>query len=856
MYRVVVGSSRMRRGHPMVLQCVVVALGGVAGGGASAARGSELLAAVEFNSAMLRSPVDTRVFAQGNPVPAGVVEVELYVNQIWEGHAPIEFRLPANDSRMARPCYDQRLLDLLGFDPHSHALREDELRCEPLASIVADADARYDAASLRLDVTAPQARLQRAKRSHVDPALWDRGISAATLQYSYNGFRAEVASGPTVSSHYLMLRGGMNWQDWRLRWNGTGLWGGPTGFQYRHSQTYLQRSLVGWRSQLTLGDAVSDGRVFDSVAFRGVQLASDERMYDDSQRGFAPVIRGIANSNARVRVMQRGIVIHEITVPPGAFLIDDLYPTGSSGDLLVTVTEADGSQRSFTVAYSSVAELLRPGVVRYGLTVGQFRHTPSSHAPYLLQGTLRRGFSNWLTGYSGLMAAQGYSAAAVGVALNTPIGALSADVTQARSELGDGLTRQGHGLRASYSRMIAASGTQVDMAAHRYSSGGFYNASETFLMRDGATPETFHGWSRTVRRRHRLQIGVAQSLPNQWGHFNLSASAQDYWQRSGSDVDFQIGYHRQIGDVSLSVHYGRARRLDTGATEGRGMVTVSMPLGARSTHTPSYSASLVSEKNTQWLGNSLSGTWGDAQQFSYNAHTTLANPTGGERSLAWGSSAAWSAPYAIVSGSYARGPRSAQYGASISGGIVAYADGVVLAPTLGDTSAIIVAEHAGGARVVNANGVRLDDQGRAVVPYLSPYRHNAVELDPSGLSTDVELKVSSQNVAPTAGAVSLLTFPTEIGYSVLLQGQRENGVALPFGAALVDDTGRLAGFVGQAGKALVRVVHKRGVLRAQWGDRPADLCEMRYELPPDSTRDAVGFRRLDAVCVAQFKETS
>ena len=75
MYRVVVGSSRMRRGHPMVLQCVVVALGGVAGGGAGAARGSELLAAVEFNSAMLRSPVDTRVFAQGNPVPAGVVDM-------------------------------------------------------------------------------------------------------------------------------------------------------------------------------------------------------------------------------------------------------------------------------------------------------------------------------------------------------------------------------------------------------------------------------------------------------------------------------------------------------------------------------------------------------------------------------------------------------------------------------------------------------------------------------------------------------------------------------------------------------------------------------------------------------------
>ncbi|KYF17681.1 hypothetical protein AIZ04_25550, partial [Salmonella enterica subsp. enterica serovar Typhimurium] len=77
------------------------------------------------------------------------------------------------------------------------------------------------------------------------------------------------------------------------------------------------------------------GELFDSTQFRGVQLASDDRMLPDSERGFAPVVRGVANSNAKVRISQNGLTIYETTVAPGAFEIDDLYPTGYGGDLIV-----------------------------------------------------------------------------------------------------------------------------------------------------------------------------------------------------------------------------------------------------------------------------------------------------------------------------------------------------------------------------------------------------------------------------------------------------------------------------------------------------------------------------------------
>ncbi|SQI97309.1 fimbrial biogenesis outer membrane usher protein [Klebsiella oxytoca] len=51
-----------------------------------------------------------------------------------------------------------------------------------------------------------------------------------------------------------------------------------------------------------MGDTFTTGDVFDSVQFRGIQLMSDDEMLPDSQRGFAPTIRGMAHSNAKVTI--------------------------------------------------------------------------------------------------------------------------------------------------------------------------------------------------------------------------------------------------------------------------------------------------------------------------------------------------------------------------------------------------------------------------------------------------------------------------------------------------------------------------------------------------------------------------
>ena len=112
---------------------------------------------------------------------------------------------------------------------------------------------------------------------------------------------------------------------------------------------------------------------FDGINFRGAQLASDDNMLPDSQRGFAPVIHGIARGTAQVTIKQNGYDIYNSTVPPGPFTINDIYAAGNSGDLQVTIKEADGSTQIFTVPYSSVPLLQREGHTRYSITAGEYR---------------------------------------------------------------------------------------------------------------------------------------------------------------------------------------------------------------------------------------------------------------------------------------------------------------------------------------------------------------------------------------------------------------------------------------------------------------------------------------------------
>lgn len=185
------------------------------------------------------------------------------------------------------------------------------------------------------------------------------------LNYDYNFYQTTTWGWGKTSSRFLNLNGGVNLGNWHYRHQGSLNWGrinsynDDGGSRYRAYANYLQRDIPFLKSQIMVGDFTTNGALFDNLSLRGVQLFSDDRMLPESTKGYAPAVRGIAQTNALVTIRQNTNLIYETTVPPGPFEITDLYPSSYGGDLHVTVTEADGSAQTFTVPFNTLSRLLR-----------------------------------------------------------------------------------------------------------------------------------------------------------------------------------------------------------------------------------------------------------------------------------------------------------------------------------------------------------------------------------------------------------------------------------------------------------------------------------------------------------------
>lgn len=806
---------------------------------------------VIFNTDFMRSDVDVSAYSRGNPVPAGEYSVELYVNERWKGKTNVTFKMTEEKSTIAKPCFDLNLVAKLGIDierikPETLEKLKSDHACVQPQDIATDLVANYDVSMQRINLQSPQIYLVRNARGYVSPELWDNGITAATLQYDYNAYHSEMSGSDSISTQYLGLQGGFNWDVWRLRYRGSFNWTEGQGWNYDNTNTYLERAIVPLRSKLVLGESSTDGQVFDSIAFRGVMLMSDDRMYTDSQRGFAPLINGIANTNALVRISQRGIRIYESTVPPGPFVIDDLYPTGTGGDLLVTVKEADGSEHSFTVTFASIAELLRPGTTRYSVMGGRYHNTTINEEPEIMMGTLRHGFTNLITGYTGLLGGEDYQSAVAGVALNTGVGAISADIAHARTKLYDETSAEGQSFRLSFAKILPVTNTNITLASYRYSSSGYYDMNDAMLLRDSQRRSHSGYYSSSINRKNRIQLSAAQNISDTWGSFNISASTQDYWNRNGQDTEYQIGYSNGFKWFTLNVNANRSRDLDTGKWDNKIAVGISLPLG-ESAHTAYLSSTYVQERDHRGLQNSIAGTLGSDRQYNYNAFASVDHYKDSADKNTGGVSGNWTSPWSTVGGSFSAGNGYQQYSMNMSGGAIAWRNGIVLTPIMGDTMAVIEAENAGGAKITSNSSLRLDNSGKAAVPYLTPYRQNTIELDPKGLSNDVSLDVTSQNSVPTAGAVVLMKYKTDTGHSALLN-INHSGEVLPFGSSIYDETDNNVGYITQGGQGFVRVKNESGRLYVQWGNNGSQRCSFHYQLPQKRTTSINDMPLINAVC--------
>lgn len=761
---------------------------------------------VQFNTSFLDTGyaggVDLKQFSEGNGMLPGQYLVDVYLNDELVTSERMTFSKQA-DGQVAA-CMTSELLAHLNVEPS--ALQNTQglnaTGCSSIGSIIPHARVMFDSGQQRLNIRLPQEDMQKTARGSVPPALWQTGSVAGFVSYNANAYQTHT-NGQAFESRYLSLNAGINLGEWYFRHNGSLSSQTDSGSHYQSLNSYVQHDVSTLGGRFLAGQANTSGRLFDSVSYTGVSLFSDDQMLPESQRGYAPEIRGIARSTARVTVRQSGNVIYETTVPTGAFIINDLYPTGFGGDLDVTVRESDGSESHFLVPYASVADLLRPGSHRYEAVAGRYRSQAGQDGQPFYQATWQQGLTNILSLYGGIQLSTGYQAYQGGGAVSTPVGALALDVTQAQTRT-QTQTFSGQSYRVTWNKLISDTQSNIALAAYRFSTRDYLDFSQAMqyqnLERGGVVNSAL-----LYRTKNRYSLTLSQGLGDAWGTLSASGISQNYWNRSGNDMQYQVGYSNRWDRVSYSVTASRSRTQD-GVMNTSWLLSFSIPLGGERPMT--FSAGLARDV----VGNiseqaSLSGTAGEEQQMSWGvngAHDTSGGSTGSV-------SGQYISPWSTVSGGAGLGRDSQTLSAGLTGSVVAHPAGITFTPYTGDTWVVVHAPGAAGADVTSYPGLKLDHWGNAVMPASMPYQRNTVGLDPKNLADTVELDSTSTSVVPRSGAVVMAKFETRSGYALLLTPARPDA-GLPFGASVTDEKGNAQGLVGQAGMIYTRVEDAQGRL--------------------------------------------
>ncbi|MBJ9984142.1 fimbrial biogenesis outer membrane usher protein [Acinetobacter sp. S40] len=828
----------------------------------------------EFNTEFLQDVTDqvsVDAVKYGYSIAPGTYDFSIFINNQKVDTRPVQFYKNAQNTVV--PCFDQAFIDnynILFLSPEQR--KQDAQGCYDLTAIP-NVSIDQDIGLQKLSLSIPQVNLQQYARGYVPTRLFNQGINALILNYSANSNYFNNKDSQDRHNNSLFLNGGLNWGAWRYR-NQSNFtqYSGQSG-SWQNISNKLERDLqTSVPTRLEIGDSFSNNDVFDSTNFRGVQFSSDAIQLPIGLQNYAPVVRGVAQTNATVEIRQNGYIIYSTNVAPGNFTIDDLYAANESGNLEVSVIESDGRVRKFVQPYSSVPNMVRAGQSKFQLTAGQYRsgNTDTYH-PYFGQFTYAYGINNYFTPYAGLIASEDYYSAAAGLAWSLGnFGALSSDLTYAHNKTAQGLTKEGISLRFLYAKSLNTLGTNVRLVGYRYSTQDYYSFSdavqEKAQWKNGSYEYTYddnntlnneqlseqerrrYFYSSTYyNKRNQFQISVNQNL-GEWGQVYATLAKTDFWQKEYNQESWQIGYNKNYKDIAYGLYYQKNKSMFQGADYNVGFnisIPLERPRAAKkydliSNNDYQYSNLTGSTATTALSGSFLEDKNLNAQiQFS---HTEQNN----NDSVALNTS--YRGTKLNSSFGYTYSDQYQQVSASVNGGILVHSGGILFGQQMYSNPIIIEAKGAEGVRIDNQPGLKIDKSGYAVVSGSSAYMRNRVALKAEDLGQNMNIDDPViTDIVPTKFAIVKVKFDVQSGHSVLAN-LRFNEKYVTTGASILDaKTQKNVGLVGLNGQAYLTGVQSQQQLVAKWGN--ADFEQCQFSLPTLNNRE-MGYDEIDLSCHA------
>lgn len=830
----------------------------------------------EFNTAFLSmgdqhaDSASLKAVTQGYDILPGNYQFLVYVNKEQIDSRMIEF-VENTQTKSIIPCIRPEYITdygiLISAEQQNDALNK---ACIDLKSYIPSAVVSFDAGIQRLDLSIPQLNLEYRPRGYIPKKMLDQGINAAMLNYSLSGSHIRNDQTQDFNNFYALLNGGFNYGAWRYRNRSSFISQTRNNSQWQSISNKLERDIISLQSRLELGDSFTNSDVFDSFSFRGLQVSTDEQQLPYSLQDYAPVVRGVASTNALVEVRQNGYVIYSANVAPGPFELKDIVSAKDSGDLNIRVIENNGQVQQYTQPYSAVPNMLRPGRWKYQLTAGRYRtgNYDNDYEPYLGKATLAYGLNNNFTPYGGLLiAGQHYQSIGAGMGLSLgDFGAFSADVTYAKNELASGESSDGSSFRFLYSKSLNTYGTNFKVIGYRYSTRGYYDLADSVAERsqwqngyyqysylqpnynqiNNLTDEERRRYALSenyYNKKNQIQISLSQSL-GELGQVYLNVNNVDYWNADISQRSWQAGYNTYFKGATIGMYYQNTQGqfIDSDYSVG---LNVSIPLGKPQknphnyTSTSSYSYNKQSGSNVQ---TGISGNFLKDKNLQVQAQTGYSEQN--KQSLYF--NAAYQGSHADVDTSYNYSDNYQQVSGNLRGGILMHSDGVIFGRELVSNPILIEAKGAKGVRIENQPGLAIASNGYALINASNAYRRNRVALLAEDIGTKININETIiRDIVPTKDAIVKVKFEVTHGNNLLATLTRANKQPVAIGSIIYDSNNKNLGMVGINGVSYIVSTQSNARLTTKWGDAEDEQCS--FNVPELNTQE-LGYTEANVIC--------
>ena len=790
----------------------------------------------------------------------GVYDVDVYVNQQSIGRKEIEF--VAEENGGVRPCFHYAFIEQLGLIKDILiTIPKSENKCISLSDY-AEVTTNFNLSQLNLNLMIAQNDLIHLPHGYTNPDSWEVGDSIGFINYIVSAYHSSIHSGfghQTQTSGFLSVNGGINFGKWQLRQQSNVSFseGGKT--QWNNTKSYVQRPIEQIEGNILVGQIYTSGRFFSGLRFTGVNVSSDDRMLPPSRRGYAPTITGIAKSNAKISIFQNHRILYETSVSAGAFTINDLYPTSYNGDLQVKVEEADGSVSEFIVPFSAIPESLRKGRVKYNFDAGKTKNI--SENSYFADSSIQYGLSNKVTLISGLRIGDDYYAGLLGGTYANYFGSFGTTLTYSYADKVGGKLLTGWMANLNYSKTFTPTQTTLNLAGYLYSADDYLDLSEVLEKRYTMKNNSIGQSSENYKQSSRLSITMNQAM-NKWGTLFLSSSVSKYHDCNYRNIQAQFGYNKSFNNgiifnaSVLRQHYHSNNNkqanfhyfLAKNKSEASVNLSLSIPLimGSKNgSNSISLSYANSAQHNKSYQA-SFSGYQGRVNPLNYMAGLSY-NEQSDKAILNAGIGRRFT--YANTGLNASVSSQYWQVATNVQGALAVHSGGITFGPYLSDTFALVEAKGAQGAEVNNSQGSKIDWNGYALVPSLTPYQPNTISLNPAGTSYFLDIDAIHDKIVPYAGATIKLKFKTKKGYPLLIQTKFLSGDFIPLGASILNDKSEVLGTSGQNGQIYVRTEQEQGTLTISWGNLAQEKCDIDYSIP--ETLEEQPIIRLVGTCVGR-----